>query len=169
MAERMSEEESHPDNTSNHDPRPRADKKSQLSKGSKSNKPPARIITSPLGVYTLFTEVTAWGSVLPRHGLCLECAAPCSEERTFVTFNSYDIGGGIRGFVNDWPYIWRFILECVSLGPSLILQWAIMSLVSGLLPALSLYFSANLLGLVSSLRFSSIHKSFICFADSNWF
>ncbi|KAF9515916.1 hypothetical protein BS47DRAFT_729412 [Hydnum rufescens UP504] len=97
-------------------------------KDSELNKSPVHIKTSPLGIYTLFTEVTTLGGLLP----------------------GYDIWAGIEGFLQDWPYIKIFIIECVSLGPTLILRWAILSMISSLLPALSLYLSGNLLGLVQT-------------------
>lgn len=82
---------------------------------------------TPIGVFEMLEEIQSWGASLPG----------------WRTMES------VKAFAEDWPFILRFFKECLTLGPRMIVVWVSFNIVMSVMPAISLYLSGQLMGVVS--------------------
>ena len=89
---------------------------------------------TPIGVFEMLEEVQSWGATVP----------------------GWETWEGVRAFVEDWPFILRFFKECLALAPEMIVAWFFGNILMSLTPAISLYLSGQLMGVVSRLPLVNI-------------
>ena len=83
--------------------------------------------TTHFGVYEMLEEVHPWSASIP----------------------GWQAWEGVKEFVEDWPFILRFFKECQAHGPEMIVVWVSFNIIMAVMPAISLYLSGQLMGVVS--------------------
>lgn len=112
---------------------PTKDAKSDCTELPSSSEKKSDVFVQPvsLGVYEMLIEVQSWTENIPG----------------WKTFDA------AKTFCDDWPFVKRFIIECVMLAPFQFLLWVVAKLVACFVPAISLYLSGNLMNVVSPILF----------------
>lgn len=86
--------------------------------------------STTIGCYELMEEVHSWTEVLP----------------------GWKMVENAKAFMEDWPFVPRFIRECVvESSPALILVWISFRLFMSVMPAISLFLSGRLMSVVSNM------------------